>query len=135
MHDTPKHEVLSKVPEVTLAFWIIKIAATTLGETGGDAGSMSMNLGSAVSSIIFIGGFVAAVAAQLGAKSFHPFLYWAVIVATTTAGTTMADFADRSLGIGCVGGSLVLLTILITVLGLWRLSVGSVSVDRIVSRK
>ncbi len=91
---------LSKVPEVTLAFWVIKVAATTLGETGGDAVSMSMHLGYAVSTAIFIGIFVAAVAAQVAAKSFHPFLYWAVIVATTTAGTTMADYADHSLGIG-----------------------------------
>src|SRR5580658_3877813 len=93
------HEIeRSKVPEVTLVFWIIKILATTLGETGGDAVSMSMNLGYAISSIIFIGIFVVAVIAQVAAKAFHPFLYWTVIVATTTAGTTMADFADRSLG-------------------------------------
>ena len=100
---------LSKVPEVTLAFWVIKIAATTLGETAGDAVSMSMNLGYAISSIIFISIFFVAVAAEIAAKSFHPFLYWAVIVATTTAGTTMADFADRSLGIGYAGGALSLL--------------------------
>src|SRR6201998_1606826 len=109
----------SKVPEVTLVFWIIKILATTLGETGGDAVSMSMNLGYAVSSFIFIGVFVVAVAAQISAKQFHPFLYWLVVVATTTAGTTMADFADRSLGVGYFGGSLVLLAVLMAVLGLW----------------
>src|ERR1700733_10501055 len=90
----------SKVPEVTLGFWFIKILATTLGETGGDAVSMSLDLGYAISSIIFFGIFVVAAAAQIGAKAFHPVLYWLVIVATTTAGTTMADFADRSLGIG-----------------------------------
>src|ERR1700730_8985443 len=99
---------LSKVPEVTLAFWIIKIAATTLGEMGGDAVSMSMHLGYAIGTAIFIGIFFVAVAAQIAAKSFHPFLYWAVIIATTTAGTTMADFADRSLGIGYAGGSSIL---------------------------
>src|ERR1700681_3051311 len=90
----------SKVPHVTLAFWVIKILATTLGETGGDAFSMTLNLGYAVSSIIFFGIFAVAVAAQIIAKEFRPFLYWAVIIATTTLGTTMADFADRSLGIG-----------------------------------
>jgi uncharacterized membrane-anchored protein len=125
----------SKVPELTLAFWIIKVAATTLGETGGDAVSMTMNLGYAVSSVVFFTLFMVMVAAQLFSKSFHPFLYWGVIVATTTAGTTMADFADRSLGIGYVGGSLVLLAILLALLALWRFSVGSVSVDHIVSPK
>jgi uncharacterized membrane-anchored protein len=126
---------LSKVPEVTLAFWIIKIAATTLGETGGDALSMTMHLGYAISTAIFFAFFIAVVAAQITAKSFQPFLYWAVIVATTTAGTTMADFADRSLGIGYVGGSLILFTLLMGVLGLWRLSVGAISFNHIVSRK
>src|SRR4029077_5881788 len=90
----------SKVPEVTLIFWFIKILATTLGETGGDAVSMSMTLGCALASLIFIGIFVFAVIAQISAKSFHPFLYGIVVVTATTAGTTMADFADRSLGIG-----------------------------------
>jgi uncharacterized membrane-anchored protein len=122
---------LSKVPEVTLAFWIIKIGATTLGETGGDALSMTMNLGYAISTGIFFAFFLAAVAAQVSARSFHPFLYWAVIVATTTVGTTMADFADRSLGIGYVGGSLILFALLMVVLGLWRWAVGSVSVNHI----
>jgi uncharacterized membrane-anchored protein len=125
----------SKVPQVTLAFWVIKVAATTLGETGGGRLSMAMHLGYALSTAVFFTLFVVTVAAQVASKSFHPFLYWSAIVATTTAGTTMADFADRSLGIGYVGGSLVLLTILMTVLGLWRLSAGSVSVDRIASRK
>ncbi|HZM07084.1 MAG TPA: hypothetical protein VFC11_01365, partial [Methylocella sp.] len=106
----------SKVPEVTLAFWIIKILATTLGETGGDALSMTMHLGYAVSTVIFFGLFIVTVAAQVSAKSFHPFLYWSVIVATTTAGTTMTDYADRSLGIGYVGGSLILFALLILVL-------------------
>src|ERR1700730_1127746 len=103
---------LSKVPEVTLVFWIIKILATTLGVTGGDAVSMTMNLGYASGSAIFTGVVTAAAAAQIAAKSFHPFLYWTVIVATTTAGTTLADFADRSLGIGYAGGSLILFVLL-----------------------
>jgi uncharacterized membrane-anchored protein len=124
---------LSKVPEVTLAFWIIKIGATTLGETAGDALSMTMHLGYALSSGIFAACFVVAVAAQVRARSFHPFLYWAVIVATTTVGTTMADFADRSLGIGYLGGSLSLFAILLAVLGMWRFTTGSVSVDNIAS--
>jgi uncharacterized membrane-anchored protein len=125
----------SKVPEVTLAFWVIKVAATTLGETGGDALSMTMHLGYALSTAVFFTLFMVAVAAQVASNTFRPFLYWGVIVATTTAGTTMADFADRSLGIGYVGGSLVLLIILMSVLGLWRFSVGSVSFNQIVSRK
>ena len=95
---------MSKVPAVTLAFWVIKVIATTLGETGGDAVSMTLNWGYALSSALFIAVFVIAVAAQIAARRFHPFLYWSVIVATTTAGTTMADFADRSLGIGYPGG-------------------------------
>src|SRR5271155_1138327 len=129
----PRDGALSKVPAITLAFWIVKIAATTLGETGGDALSMTLNLGYAVSSGIFIALFLVLVAAQVKAKSFHPFLYWAVIVGTTTAGTTMADFADRSLGIGYVGGSLSLFVLLMIVLGLWRLSVGTVAVNAITS--
>jgi uncharacterized membrane-anchored protein len=127
--DTP----LIKVPEVTLVFWILKIIATTLGETGGDAVSMSMNLGYAVSSGIFIGIFAVAVAAQIAAQAFHPFLYWAVIIATTTAGTTMADFADRSLDIGYAGGSAILLLLLAVSLGVWYRSAGSVSVATIAS--
>jgi uncharacterized membrane-anchored protein len=125
----------SKVPAVTLSFWIIKILATTLGETGGDAVSMSMNLGYAVSSLIFIVLFAAAVTAQISVKSFRRFLYWFVIVATTTAGTTMADFADRSLGIGYAGGSSILFVCLMAALGLWYWSEGSISVDTVVSPK
>jgi uncharacterized membrane-anchored protein len=123
----------SKVPEVTLIFWIIKIAATTLGETGGDALSMTMQLGYAVSTVIFFGFFIVTAAAQIRARSFHAPLYWAVIVATTTAGTTMADFADRSLGIGYVGGSLILFAFTLLTLGVWWKSEGSVSVDAITS--
>jgi uncharacterized membrane-anchored protein len=121
----------SKVPEVTLVFWIIKIIATTLGETGGDAVSMSLNLGYAVSSFIFIGIFVVAVIAQILAKKFHPFLYWLVVVATTTAGTTMADFADRSLGIGYPGGASLLFALLIGSLAVWYWSAGSISVNTV----
>lgn len=124
---------LNKVPAVTLGFWIIKIIATTLGETAGDAMSMSLSLGYAISSVIFIGLFVAAVAGQMSAKSFHPFLYWAVIVATTTAGTTMADFADRSLGIGYAGGSSILFALLMLTLYAWYRSTGSISVQTVVS--
>lgn len=134
MNDAQKLK-LSKVPEVTLAFWIIKIAATTLGETGGDALSMTMNLGYAVSSIIFFAFFVVTAWAQVRAKAFHPYLYWAVIVATTTVGTTMADYADRSLGIGYVGGSTLLFILLMAVLGVWRYATGSVSVNHIASPK
>jgi uncharacterized membrane-anchored protein len=104
---------LAKVPEVTLGFWLIKIAATTLGETGGDAVSMSMNLGYLVGTAIFAAIFLAAVVAQVKAKDFHPFLYWTTIIATTTVGTTLADFADRSLGIGYAGGSSLLLALLL----------------------
>ncbi len=116
-------------------FWVVKVAATTLGETGGDAVSMTMNLGYAVGSLVFIGLFIVMAGLQLVSKTYHPFLYWGVIVTTTTAGTTMADFADRSMGVGYVGGSLALLAILLAILGLWRFVVGSVSVDHIVSPK
>jgi uncharacterized membrane-anchored protein len=121
----------SKVPEVTLVFWIIKILATTLGETGGDAVSMSMNLGYAVSSLIFIGIFVVAVIAQIAAKKFHPFLYWLVVIATTTAGTTMADFADRSLGVGYPGGATLLFVLLMASLAVWYWATGSISVNTV----
>ncbi len=125
----------NKVPEVTIAFWIIKIAATTLGETGGDAVSMTMNLGYLVGTAIFLPIFIITFLAQIRAKSFHPFLYWSVIVATTTVGTTMADFFDRSLGVGYTGGSLILFTALLATLGLWRYCIGSVSVNNIISPK
>jgi uncharacterized membrane-anchored protein len=129
------HESLSKVPAVTLGFWIIKIAATTLGETGGDAVTMSMHLGYLVGTAIFAALFVAAVAAQMNARKFHPFLYWAVIVATTTAGTTLADFVDRSLGIGYLGGSSILLALLLLSLAVWYRSLGTVSVESVTTPK
>ena len=124
---------LAKVPEVTLGFWLIKIAATTLGETGGDAVSMSMNLGYLLSTGIFAAIFIAAVLAQIRAKGFHPLLYWTTIIATTTVGTTLADFADRSLGIGYAGGSGLLLALLAGALLAWHRSLGSVSVNTVSS--
>lgn len=126
---------LSKVPEVTLIFWIIKIAATTLGETGGDAVSMSMNLGYLVGTAIFAIVFLIAVTAQIKAHRFHPFLYWTTIIATTTVGTTLADFADRSLGIGYAGGASLLVVLLLTSLAIWHYSLGSVSIDTLNSPK
>ena len=131
----PSLNVASKVPPVTLSFWIIKILATTVGETGGDALSMTMQLGYAVSSLIFLVFFFISVAAQISAKAFYPFLYWAVIITTTTVGTTMADFADRSLGIGYEGGSALLFVGLMLVLLLWKRSQGSVSVSTIKTEK
>jgi uncharacterized membrane-anchored protein len=128
-------ETMVKVPAVTLGFWIIKILATTLGETGGDAVTMSMDLGYLVGTCIFITIFILSVTAQIAARQYHPFLYWTVIVATTTAGTTLADFVDRSLGIGYFGGSTVLAALLVLSLFLWHSAVGSVSVDAIRSRK
>jgi uncharacterized membrane-anchored protein len=126
-------QAMSKIPEVTLAFWVIKIAATTLGETGGDAVSMTLNWGYAISSALFIGIFIIAVAAQIASKSFHPLLYWAVVIATTTAGTTVADLADRSLGIGYPGGTLILFTLLMVSLSVWYRRAGSISVSTVAS--
>ena len=134
MSDTLER-TLSKVPEVTLVFWIIKIAATTLGETGGDAVSMSMNLGYLVATAIFAAIFLVAVVAQIRAKGFHPFFYWATIIATTTVGTTLADFADRSLGIGYAGGSSLLFALLMASLAIWYRSLGTISVDTVSSPK
>ena len=122
---------LSKVPAVTFGFWIIKILATTLGETGGDTVSMTMNLGYLIGTAIFLSILLVLVVAQIAAKEFRPFLYWATIVASTTVGTTMADFADRSLGIGYLGGSSILFASLMAVLAVWYWSQGSVSVDTV----
>lgn len=122
---------LSKVPEIVLGFWIIKILATTLGETGGDAVTMSMHLGYAAGTVIFAAIFVVAVIGQMRAVRFNPLLYWLTIVATTTLGTTMADFADRSLGIGYAGGATILGLLLAASLAVWRWTEGSVSVDRV----
>ena len=131
----PHPDVVAKVPEVTLLFWVIKIAATTLGETGGDSVSMSLGLGYITSTAIFAVIFLAAVAVQIRARRFHPFIYWITIIATTTVGTTLADFADRSLGIGYAGGSASLLTMLLVSLGLWYWRLGSVSVNSVSSPK
>ncbi len=128
-------EALTKVPEVTLVFWIIKIAATTLGETGGDSVTMTLKWGYLDGTLLFFVLLVALVAAQIVAKKFHPFLYWATIVASTTAGTTMADFADRSLGIGYTGGSTVLFICLMATLALWYISLGSISVETVATPK
>jgi uncharacterized membrane-anchored protein len=118
----------SKVPEVTLLFWILKIAATTLGETAGDAVSMSLGLGYLVGTAIFAATFALAVAIQIRAERFHPFLYWFTIIATTTVGTTLADFADRSLGIGYAGGSVLLLGLLVATLAVWHRTLGTIAV-------
>ena len=128
-------EIMSKVPEVTLMFWILKIFATTLGETGGDALSMSLNLGYLVSTGIFAVIFIAAVVVQILAKKFHPVVYWATIIATTTVGTTLADFADRSLGIGYAGGTAILFSLLIASLFIWQRTLGSVAIDTVNSPK
>lgn len=130
-----QQEVLSKVPEVTLVFWIIKILATTLGETGGDAVSMSMDLGYLVGTAIFTILFIVAVIVQISAKQFHPIIYWTTIIATTTVGTTLADFADRSLGIGYSGGTAILFTLLMASLLIWYRALGSVAVSTVSSPK
>ncbi|MFZ2140778.1 MAG: hypothetical protein WAV78_28280 [Xanthobacteraceae bacterium] len=126
-----RDRALSKVPEVTLVFWIIKIAATTLGETGGDTVTMTLNWGYLTGTAIFLTLLIALVLAQIVANRFHPFLYWATVVASTTFGTTMADFADRSLGIGYTGGSLLLFGSLMLVLVLWYWFEGTISVDTV----
>jgi len=130
-----KSEVLSKVPEVTFVFWIIKILATTLGETGGDMVSMSMNLGYLVGTGIFAALFLVAVGVQISSKKFHPVIYWVTIIATTTVGTTLADFADRSLGIGYAGGTSILLALLGASLFVWYRTLGTVAVDTVSTPK
>lgn len=126
-------DLVSKVPAVTLGFWIIKILATTLGETGGDTLSMSLNWGYLAASGLFGAILVVLVWRQIAAKEFHPFLYWATIIASTTAGTTMADFATRSIGIGYAGGSLLLLTLVLTSLGIWYKTLGTIAVESVAS--
>ena len=129
------NEGLSKVPELTLIFWVIKIFATTLGETGGDAVSMSMNLGYLVGTAIFAAIFLVAVYIQIKAPRFHPFIYWTTIIATTTVGTTLADFATRSLGIGYTGGSSLLLALLMGSLFIWHRTLGTISVSSVSTPK
>jgi uncharacterized membrane-anchored protein len=126
---------LGKVAQVTPGFWIIKIAATTLGETGGDAVTMSMNLGYLTGTVIFATLFLLAVSAQIWARKFHPFLFWAVVITTTTVGTTLADLLDRSLGIGYLGGTAILLALLLGTLALWHRTMGSICVSDISTRK
>ena len=129
------HSTMSKVPAVTLGFWIIKIAATTLGETGGDSVTMTLNWGYFAGTLLFLGLLIALVGAQILAKKFHSWLYWATIVASTTFGTTMADFADRSLGIGYTGGTTLLFVCLVAVLTLWYGSEGTIAVDTVTTPK
>jgi uncharacterized membrane-anchored protein len=126
--------LLQKVPAVTLTFWIIKIIATTLGETGGDALSMSLHLGYFISTLIFAGIFFFTVTLQIKARQFKPLLYWLTITTTTLVGTTLADFADRSLGIGYAGGTLLLITLLLSTLSIWYRSEGSVAVNQLSPR-
>src|SRR6201994_3544552 len=131
MNDARTKSALSKVPEVTLVFWIIKIAATTLGETGGDTVTMTLNWGYLAGSALFLAALVILVVSQIAAKRFHPLLYWATIVASTTFGTTMADFADRSLGIGYTGGSTLLLALLAITLACWYRTEGTIAVTTV----
>lgn len=128
-------EFINKLPKITAAFWIMKITATTLGETGGDWLSMTMNLGYLASTLIFFSLFVVALGTQLFSKKHHPYLYWTVIIATSTAGTTMSDYMDRTLGLGYTKGATILISILFCLLAAWRFTVGNVSVDNIRTRK
>lgn len=130
-----KHDFVNKLPHITAAFWIMKITATTLGETGGDWLSMTMHLGYLASTMIFMALFVVALGTQLMSKKHHPYLYWTVIIATSTAGTTMSDYMDRTLELGYTKGAAILVTILLFLLGLWRFMVGNVQVDNIITRK
>jgi uncharacterized membrane-anchored protein len=128
-------DAFSKVPQVTFAFWVAKILATTLGETGGDALSMTLNLGYATSSLIFLAFFLATLVAQVKSKRYHPLIYWAVVVATTTVGTTTSDYLDRTLGLGYVKSSVALLAAVIALLVAWHYSTGSIAVDHITTRQ
>lgn len=128
-------EALSKAPQATLMFWLVKICATTVGETGGDAMSMTLKLGYAVATLIFLGFFAVTLAAQLAARRYHPLTYWLVVVATTTVGTTTSDFIDRTLHLGYVVSSAGLLALVILVLIAWKLTTGRIAADHIASRK
>lgn len=129
------NRLLSKVPEVTFTFWIIKILATTLGETGGDALSMTLNLGYAVSSLIFLGFFVVTLAAQVASRRYHALAYWSVVVATTTVGTTTSDYLDRTLGLGYVKSSIILFALVLAVLAAWHYSTGAIRFEGITARR
>jgi len=133
--NTENQSALCKVPQVTLGFWVIKILATTLGETGGDAVSMSMDLGYLVGTGIFLAIFIAAVGWQIQTKGFHPLVYWSTIIASTTVGTTLADFADRSIGIGYLGGSALLSVLVAASLYAWYRSLGSIDVSSVATPK
>jgi uncharacterized membrane-anchored protein len=126
--------ILSKVPHVTLAFWVAKILATTVGETGGDALSMTLNLGYAVSSLILLGFFCVTLFAQMASKRYHPVFYWAVVVATTTVGTTTSDYLDRTVGLGYVKASIMLFGIVLAVLVAWHFTTGEIAVDNVTTR-
>src|ERR1051326_1441618 len=126
---------MSKIPRITLAFWIMKICATTLGETAGDLLSMTLNIGYAASSLILVSAFLVSLGAQLGARRYHPWLYWTVILTTSTAGTTVWDYMDRTLALGYATGSAILVSILLAIFATWRLSVGTLSVDQVHTRR
>lgn len=129
------HEALSKAPQATLMFWVVKICATTVGETGGDAVSMTLKLGYLVATLIFLGFFVVTLAAQVGVKRYHPLIYWLVVVATTTVGTTTSDFIDRTLHLGYPRASAMLFALVIVVLIAWRFTTGKIASDKITNRK
>ena len=130
-----RFNLLSKVPHVTVAFWIIKILATTLGETGGDAVTMTLKLGYAVGTLIFLGFFAITLAAQVASRRYHPFIYWAVVVATTTVGTTMSDYFDRTLGLGYVKSSIILFCGVLLILFVWHRVMGRIEFQNIVTKK
>lgn len=127
--------ITTKLPQITAAFWIMKITATTLGETGGDWLSMTMNFGYLASTVIFFALFLVALGCQLVSKKYRPYLYWTVIIATSTAGTTMSDYMDRTLGLGYTKGAVILVTILLCILAAWKFTVGDVSVNNIRTRQ
>jgi uncharacterized membrane-anchored protein len=128
-------QTASKVAAITLTFWIMKICATTVGETAGDLLAQTWKIGYGISTVILLGFFVVTLTAQLSAKAFHPFLYWGVILSTSTAGTTLSDYMDRTLALGYATGSAIIATVLVAVLALWKVSTGSLSVNHISDRK
>lgn len=135
MKSAADHDADSKLPRITASFWVMKIAATTLGETAGDLLSMTLKVGYAISSLVLVSAFLITLASQLASKRYHPLLYWTVILTTSTAGTTMSDYMDRTLGLGYAKGAAILVTILLCVFAAWRLTTGSLSVDHVRTRK
>jgi uncharacterized membrane-anchored protein len=129
------YDAHSKLPRIAAAFWVMKISATTLGETAGDLLSMTLNVGYAISSLVLLSGFFVSLVSQILSKRYHPALYWTVILSTSTAGTTMSDYMDRTLGLGYAKGTALLITILLCVFAAWRLMTGTLSVDRVKTRK